>query len=136
MTVGQLKKGESLSDIISSPLDENDEIDTINVAKMVFEEGTFYFGEVEEGEVINTSFYFNNSGKKPLLIKDARSTCGCTVPTFPKNFIPVGGRDSVLVKFDTKNKVGYQNKAVTFIANTYPNKTIVYLKGKVKPKEK
>ncbi len=135
ITVGKLKDGESLSDIISSPLDENDDIDTVNVAEMNFEKNTFYFGEVIEGEKVNTTFYFTNSGKKPLLIKDARSTCGCTVPTYPKEFIAPGSRDSIQVVFDTKNKMGYQNKAVTLIANTYPNKTIVYLKGKVKEKK-
>jgi hypothetical protein len=129
-----LKNGQDLAEIISSPLDDNDELDTTQVAKMVFEEMVYFFGEVEEGEIVEKTFYFVNEGVKPLSIKDARTTCGCTVPSYPESLINPGDKDSIYVRFDTKNKEGYQNKTVTIIANTYPNKTIVSLKGKVNPK--
>ena len=129
--VKTLEDGQDLSEIISSPLDEEGNLDTVYVAKMYFESPNYFFGEVREGDTVEHVFHFTNTGKSPLAIKDAQTSCGCTVPTWPEYSIPPGSSDSVKVVFNTKNKTGYQNKAITIIGNTYPNKTIVYLKGKV-----
>ena len=58
----------------------------------------------------------------PLIIKDATSTCGCTVPDFPKEPIQPGEKSEITVKFNTENKEGYQSKPVTVITNGYPSK--------------
>ncbi|HKK89488.1 MAG TPA: DUF1573 domain-containing protein [Saprospiraceae bacterium] len=129
--VKTLEDGQDLSEIISSPLDKEGKLDTVHVAKMNFETSSYYFGEVREGDTIEHVFHFVNTGKSPLSIKNAQTSCGCTVPTWPEYMVAPGASDSISVVFDTKNKTGYQNKAITIIGNTYPNKTIVYLKGKV-----
>lgn len=132
-------KGEpkvSNSDIIRNPVSANEPEDTVNVAKLVFEETTFDFGEVDAGEVVTHVYNFTNTGKVPLVINNARSTCGCTVPQWPKDPIAPGDKGQIEVKFNTKNKRNKQNKPVTITANTYPATTKVYLVGNVIGAEK
>ena len=125
----------SNASIIRNPASAEQPKDTVNVAKIEFEETTFDFGEVEEGEEVTDVYQFANTGKEPLLISNARSTCGCTVPDWPRNPIPPGGTGEIEVRFDTKNKKAKQTKPITITANTYPATTKVFLKGFVKAKE-
>ena len=124
----------AIQKIIRNPVTANSPTDTVNVAKMNFSIDTFYFGTVNEGDVINYQFEFENSGAMPLLIHDARSTCGCTIPKWPKAPIEPGNGGVINVEFNTENKEGYQHKPVTITANTYPNATVVHLVGEVKKK--
>lgn len=123
------------ADIIRNPVTANEPQDTVNVAKIAFAETAFDFGEVKEGEVVTHTFSFTNTGKVPLLISNARSTCGCTVPSWPKEPIPPGEGGVLEVRFNTKNKKNKQSKPVTITANTYPATTKVYLNGFVKASE-
>ena len=88
------------------------------------------FGTVDEGEVINTSFVVTNSGKSNLVITDAKSTCGCTVPVWPKEPIAPGQSNVIKVKYDTK-RIGAFNKSITISSNaaTAPTK-VIRIKGK------
>ena len=63
------------------------ETNTITAA-MNFDKVSHDFGTIEEGETVQTTFNFTNTGKADLLIVDARGSCGCTVPKYPKN-IPI-----------------------------------------------
>jgi hypothetical protein len=124
----------SSADIIRSPVTANEPLDTNNVAKISFKEDTYNFGEVNEGEIVEYAFAFTNTGNAPMIINNARSTCGCTVPEWPKEPIPPGGTGLISVRFDTQNKPNKQTKPVTITANTYPATTRVYLSGFVRPK--
>lgn len=123
----------SNADIIRSPVTADEPIDTVNVAKIEFEETSFDFGEVKEGAIVEHSFSFTNTGKTPLLINNARSTCGCTVPDWPKEPIPPGEKGGISVRFDTHNKHNQQSKPITITANTYPATSRVFLSGFVHP---
>ena len=123
--------GISNSDIIRSPVSAQMPEDTTNVAKMTFAASTYDFGEVSEGTIVEHSFHFTNTGKKPLLISNARSTCGCTVPQWPRDPVMPGESAVIEVKFNTSNKTAEQIKPVTITANTYPARNTVYLKGRV-----
>ncbi len=122
----------SNADIIRNPVSSDNSVDTVNVAKMTFEEEVFDFGEVNQGDIVEHVFKFTNTGKIPLLISNARSTCGCTVPEWPKELIDPGKGGEIKVKFDTKGKANEQQKPVTIRANTYPMTNKVMLKGFVK----
>lgn len=122
-----------VASMIRNPVDRG-EVDTVNVAMMTFLETTHEFGEVTEGKVIKHDFEFTNNGNVPLLITDARSTCGCTVPSYPKAPIPPGASGVIAVAFDTKNKKGGQQKPVIITANTYPAITTIYVTGRVDTK--
>ena len=121
--------GISNSEIIRSPVSAQAPADTVNVAKMSFEEITFDFGSVREGTLVEHTFNFTNTGKKPLLISNARSTCGCTVPEWPREPIMPGKGGQINVRFNTENKSKDQVKPITITANTYPATNKVYLQG-------
>lgn len=92
------------------------------------------FGTINEGDVVEHVFKFKNTGEAPLIIQNAQGSCGCTVPTWPKEPIPVGGTGEIVAKFDSKGKPNVQNKTVTITANTWPKQTRLRIKADVTPK--
>jgi|GEM_PF-451364 hypothetical protein len=119
--------------LIRNPVDQDDDaVDTTNVARIRFAEDLeFRFNEVKEGSIVTHDFKFTNDGTVPLLITNARSTCGCTVPSYPETPVAPGDSGVISVAFDTKNKSGRQRKPVTITANTYPASTVIYMDGTV-----
>ena len=132
--VEEIQTEGSISSIIRSPVTANGPTDTVNVAKLVFDKYEYDFGEVKEGDVVEHVFKFENTGKTTLLIDQATSSCGCTVPEWPKEAIGPGEKGEIRVRFNTTNKPNHQEKTVTIIANTYPSVTKILLKGFVNPK--
>ncbi len=100
-----------------------------------YESDKFNFGVVDEGEVVKHMFKFKNTGKEPLVISNAKGSCGCTVPTWPKEPVPPGGIGEIKVEFNSKGKPGPQSKRVTVTANTNPSETYLEISGEVKGKE-
>ncbi len=101
------------------------------VAEMTFEEVTFEYGQLLQGEKINNVFEFTNTGEVPLLITAAKGSCGCTVPEWPNTPIQPGETGEIRVVFDSKGKKGKQSKRVTLTANTNPAQTFLTIKGEV-----
>jgi len=100
-----------------------------------FVEDIFNFGVIGNGEVVQNVFEFENTGDEPLIITNAKGSCGCTVPRWPKDPIMPGESASLLVRFDSKSKKGMQSKRISITANTEPVITYLTLKGKVLSKE-
>ena len=107
---------------------------TSNLAVMNFEKSEHDFGTINEGDVVETSFVFTNTGNSELTILDARGSCGCTVPEYPKNTpIAPGESGEIKVKFDSSNKPGNQAKTVTLTTNTERGREILRIKTIVTP---
>ena len=89
-------------------------------------------GVINEGERVETIFTFTNTGKADLIIQDARGSCGCTVPEYPKN-VPIAPGDSgkIRVSFDSSNKPNLQQKTVTITANTDSGRETIRIKAMV-----
>lgn len=104
-----------------------------------FGESTYDFGEVMEGDKVNHKYTFKNTGSEPLIISNAKGSCGCTVPNWPRNPIAPGESAEIDVTFDSKGKgkVGgnLQSKRVTITANTDPANNYLTIKGKVNKPE-
>ena len=115
----------------STALANSAPIDTSNMAKFNFEESEFNFGDLKEGDVVKHVFKFTNVGTSELLISDARGSCGCTIPSFPKEPIAVGAVGEIEVQFNSKNKTGANQKTVSIVANTYPEVTTISIKANV-----
>ncbi len=98
---------------------------------MEFEASTLNFGTVIDGEIVNRTFKFKNTGSEPLIISDAKGSCGCTVPQKPTAPIAPGENGEITVQFNSKGKMGQRNQKVTVTANTNPAQTFVYLNGTV-----
>jgi len=108
----------------------------VPVASMKFELDTFQFGEVIEGEKVSHAFKFTNTGTNDLVISNAKGSCGCTVPEWPKQPIAPGASGSIDVVFDSEGKPGSAIKSVTVFSNTEPATHKLFVVGFVKPKDK
>ncbi len=95
------------------------------------------FGTVDQGEVLETKFTLTNTGSEPLIINNATSTCGCTVPTVEKNKpIQPGESTEIGVRFDTKGKKGKNNKPINVFANVEGGKTTANIVATVNAPDK
>lgn len=87
------------------------------------------FGRIKDGAIVKHTFVFENRGKVPLKVKDVLVDCGCTVPEFPKEAIPVGGSGNIEVTFDSKGKIATQERFITILTDGEPRSKIVKLVG-------
>ncbi|MEL6810755.1 MAG: DUF1573 domain-containing protein [Bacteroidota bacterium] len=101
---------------------------------MTFTETEFDFGTIEQGAAQEHVFKFTNTGDADLVIVDAKSSCGCTVPEFTKEPVAPGGSGEMLVKFNGSGK-NQVSKTVTITANTKAGKETIKIKAFVNPKE-
>ena len=101
---------------------------------MVFEQETIDYGTIEQGADGKRDFVLVNNGTEPLIISNAQGSCGCTVPSFPKEPIAPGAKAVISVKYDT-NRPGQINKSVTVTTNVKDNPTkVLFIKGTVNAK--
>src|SRR5438874_306428 len=73
-----------------------------NAPEMTFSSETYDYGTIKQSADGGCEFKFKNTGKEPLVITDAHGSCGCTVPTWPKEPIMKGETASIKVHYDTK----------------------------------
>lgn len=102
-------------------------------ANIEFSKDTHDYGNVKNGGNGKCTFEFTNTGTAPLIISNAKGSCGCTVPQWPKEPIAPGAKGVITVEYDTK-KVGPINKSVTITSNAVnePTKTLK-IRGNVAP---
>jgi len=102
-----------------------------NAPVVKFEKETHDFGKIKAGDKVTYAFKFTNTGKSPLIIKDAVATCGCTKPEWPNTPIKPGEEGEIKVTFNSVGKMGLQDKQITITANTNPAQSMVHLIGEV-----
>ena len=100
-----------------------------------FNKSTHDYGKIEQGANGECIFVFTNNGTKPLKITNAKGSCGCTVPEWPRAPISPGEKGVIDVKFNSKGKKGKQNKRVTLTTNMVPSQQVLIVKGQVNIKE-
>ena len=105
-------------------------------SEITFSRNEHDFGTINEGDIVETTFDFTNTGKSELIITNAKATCGCTVPEWPKQPISVGESGQIKVKFNSAGKPNKQSKTVTLTTNTEKGKETVLIKAQVTPKPK
>ena len=127
----QKTNGKVTSDMVNNSATASGE-ENIPVSAIKFDQDTFNFGTVMEGERVSHAFSFTNTGKNALVISKAIGSCGCTVPEWPKEPIAPGAKGKIDVVFNSENRLGKANKDVTVYANTEPATSKVTLKGFVK----
>jgi len=105
-------------------------------ADIAFEKDIHDYGTIEQGANGVYDFKFTNTGKEPLIISNCKGSCGCTVPSWPKEPIKPGATGSIKVSYDTK-RVGAFNKTVTITSNAKEANKTITIKGVVnaKPEE-
>lgn len=98
-----------------------------------FAEEAHDFGVITEGAKAEYDFAFTNTGDSPLIISNAKGSCGCTVPQWPREPIAPGETGMIHVVFDSSGKPGQQTKQVTLNANTVPNTKVLTITAQVQP---
>ena len=107
------------------------EVKTENGPEIEFEKLVHDYGDVPYNGNGECEFRFTNTGNEPLLIQKPKSSCGCTIPTWPNEPILPGESEVIKVTYKT-NRPGIINKTVTVTSNAVKNSTVVLrIKGKV-----
>jgi hypothetical protein len=107
------------------------EVKKENGPMISFENTIHDYGEIELNSDGAYDFVFTNTGNEPLILSKPRSSCGCTVPSWPKEPILPGESNKIKVTYNTK-KAGSFNKTVTIYSNAKGKSTVVLrIKGKV-----
>ena len=103
-------------------------------AAINFEEKEFNFGDITQGDVVEHTFKFTNTGNQPLVIERVDVTCGCTTPAWSKEPVMPGKSGFVTAKFNSAGKLGQQKKAITVHSNAAEGAAYVYIVTNIKDK--
>ncbi len=95
-----------------------------------FETEVLNYGEIAHNSDGVRVIKFTNVGKSPLIITNVKGSCGCTVPTRPKEPIMPGAQGEIQVKYAT-NRIGPFSKTVTITSNAKRSTVVIPVKGKV-----
>ena len=120
--------------VSESSTEPNQEEKTVD-ATIDFESKVVDYGVIEYQADGKRKFVFTNNGTESLKIKNAKGSCGCTVPTWPREPIAPGETAEIGVKYAT-NRVGKFTKTITLTTNASKKPTILTIKGEVKPAPK
>ena len=123
--------GKLPADVVHNPITASGEANMNELPAFEFNETLHDFGTVIEGEKVTYSFKFKNIGGKDLLISNVSASCGCTATKYTKGTVAPGGEGVITITFDSRRRVGFQNKTLTVLANTQPNKVVLRIKAKV-----
>lgn len=101
-----------------------------------FEKIVHDYGTIQQGANGECEFKFKNTGKEPLVLSNVVSSCGCTIPSWPKEPIMPGKSSSIKVKYDS-NRVGTISKTITVLSNATEDRITLSIKGNIlaKPAE-
>jgi hypothetical protein len=128
---GQNARETISADVVNNPNSASGKADKGSLPVITFEETEHDFGRIIEGETVSYTYTFKNTGKSDLLIAEVSTSCGCTVPSYPKTPIRPGESGTIKIAFNSNGKHGYQNKNVLVVANTQPNTVVLKIKAQV-----
>ncbi len=117
--------GQTTTTTTTSPT-QDDNGPAITFAKLVHDYGT-----VTKGGDGNCEFKFTNSGKEPLILSNVQTSCGCTVPDWPKDPILPGKTATIKVNYTKMNIVGTISKQITVYSNATNGTVVLSIKGTV-----
>ena len=112
---------------------ESGETKTADGPMMTFETMIVEYGTIEQGSEPLRVASFTNTGTEPLVISNARGSCGCTVPDWPKEPIMPGETSQIEIRYDTK-RVGPINKTVKITTNDAVGTHVLQVKGLINKK--
>jgi len=118
-----------------APVKEEVQQPKVNGPGIEFKKTVHDYGTIFQGANGECEFEFTNVGSEPLVLSNVQSSCGCTVPSWPREPILPGKTAVIKVKYNT-DRVGGINKTVTVYSNAVDNpKVELRIQGQVKPKQ-
>jgi hypothetical protein len=127
------KVNEENAEMTSSESAENTTEDTGSYPVMTFDKREHDFGTIAQGTNVEHLFTFTNTGEAPLIVSEAKGSCGCTVPEFTKDPIAPGEKGEMLVKFNGSGQ-NQRTISVNISTNTQKGTERVTIKAFVEPK--
>lgn len=99
-------------------------------ADIKFESLSFDFGTLKVGDVKVGTYTFTNTGNKPLILDDVKTSCDCTTIEYPKAPI-MPGKSGVIKATYTAKDLGQISKYITVFSNGVSNRIVLKTKGNV-----
>lgn len=131
MLIGISCKDKASAKVVADNVETAGERDEVakKLPVMTFDKQEHDFGSILQGTPQETIFTFTNTGDAPLIITDAKSSCGCTIPQYPKDTpIAPGEKGEMVVKFNGSGK-NQVIKTVTVTANTEKGSELLRIKA-------
>ena len=97
-------------------------------ASIVWKDTSIDIGEIPIKNPVKIEFSFKNPGMIPIIIREVKPSCGCTVADFPKQPILSLAEGKITVTYDAEVS-GYFSKTISVYSNTEENVTELYIKG-------
>lgn len=101
-------------------------------ALAAFDDTTYNYDTISKGSSGECMFEFTNVGDEPLIITSAFSSCGCTVPSWPKEPVLPGDKNSINVKYNTGKEGAFSKVIVVKTNSCSHNNVLLRIKGYVK----
>ncbi|MFH1320818.1 MAG: DUF1573 domain-containing protein [Bacteroidota bacterium] len=127
----QKNDGGISTEIVNNPISASGTEKNKAKPEIKFENEIYDFGKIIQGEKVTYSYMFNNTGDADLIISAVSASCGCAVPTWPKNPIAPGSEGYINIIFNSAGKKGWQSKDITVVTNAIPNTRVLNIIGEV-----
>lgn len=126
----------TLNDSLKTAKEQHEKDEALkNSTSVQLIDSVFNFGTITEGEKVEFSYRFKNTGTNPLVVFTTQTSCGCTVPEKPEKPVMPGETSFIKVVFNSAGKHGHNEKDITINANTAPAFPTLKLVGEIKDKQ-
>ena len=125
------KKDRISAKLVNNPITAEKGKQTVPLPELSFEKLRHNFGKINQGESVSHQFVFTNTGQAELIINNAKGSCGCTVPKWPRKPIAPGESEEIKVTFNSAGKSGKQSKTITLVTNAIPNTTVLTISANI-----
>lgn len=119
------------TDLVNNPRTMNGAVQDSSLGKLLFKDTVYDFGKIKAGKIVSHTFSFVNSGKRDIIINDAKGSCGCTVPEYPTQPIKPGDSGIIKVTFNSEGKHGFNDKNVAIFTNGLPSAYQLFIQAAV-----
>jgi hypothetical protein len=103
-----------------------------NAPKAKFDKTVYDFGEIKQNIPREAQFVLTNEGKEPLIISQAKASCGCTGLKYSQEPV-LPGKTTIIAATYNAAAPGQFTKTITVITNADPNPVVLVIKGTVNP---
>ena len=117
--------------LVNNPITAEKGKQTAPLPKLSFDKLRHNFGKINQGESVSHQFVFTNTGQAELIINNAKGSCGCTVPKWPRKPIAPGESEEIKVTFNSAGKSGKQRKIITLVTNAIPNTIVLTVSAEI-----